>query len=213
MLIARVGGDARRNFTPSLSFAGSSGDEGRSSSGNVGIGGDLRLASQYSMSLGLNWERRTDDQQWIRNYGAFLSDTTRFTFARLEQSTVTLTARANWTATPQLSLQIYAQPFITGGDFGDWRQLASPAARAYVDRYAPYGNGATPTGFNFRQFNSNAVLRWEYRPGSTLFFVWQQGRASNDTNGEFRVVRDYRDLFRAHPDNTLLIKASYWFNL
>ena len=213
MLIASVGGDTRRIFTPSLSFVGSSGDEGRSSSKNIGFGNDLRLASQYSMSLGLNWERRTDDQQWIRNYGAFLSDTTRFTFARLEQSTVAVTARANWTATPQLSLQIYAQPFITSGDFGDWRQLASPAARAYADRYAPFGNGSTPAGFNFRQFNSNAVVRWEYRPGSTLFFVWQQGRASNDTTGEFRVVRDYRDLFRAHPDNTLLVKASYWFNL
>lgn len=213
MLIASVGGDARRNFIPSLSFVGSTGDEGRSGSTNVGLSGDLRLASQYSMSLGLNWEQRTDDQQWIRNYGAFLSDTTRFTFARLEQSTVVLTARANWTATPRLSLQIYAQPFVTSGTFADWRRLASPSARAYVDRYAPYGDGAIPAGFNFRQFNSNAVVRWEYRPGSTLFFVWQQGRASNDTNGEFRLVRDYRDLFRAHPDNTLLIKASYWFNL
>ena len=213
LLVASVGGDARRIFTPSLSFVGSTGDEGRSNSRNVGVGSDLRLASQYSMSLGLNWEQRTDDQQWIRNYGAFRSDTMRYTFARLDQSTISLTARANWTATPQLSLQIYAQPFITSGTFGDWRRLASPTARAYADRYAQYGNGATPAGFNFRQFNSNAVLRWEYRPGSTLFFVWQQGRASNDTNGEFRVARDYRDLFRAHPDNTLLIKASYWFNL
>ena len=213
MLIASIGGDARRMVTPTMSFVGSQGDDGHSRSRNVSIGSDLRLASQYSMSLAVSWDGRVDDQQWIGNYGAFRSDTAHYTFARLDQSTVAVTARANWTATPRLSLQIYAQPFITSGAFADWRQLAAPTAKSFDDRYTAYGTGRTPAGFNFRQFNSNAVLRWEYRPGSTLFFVWQQGRASNDANGEFRLVRDYRDLFRAHPDNTLLIKASYWFNL
>ena len=213
MLIASLGGDARRIFTPSVSYVGSIGDDGNSASGNVSLGGELRLASQYSMSLAASVEKRTDDQQWIGNYGAFRSDTTHFTFARLQQTTIGLTARANWTATPALSLQLYAQPFISSGDFADWRELVAPTAREYGARYAPYGGGASPAGFNFRQFNSNAVLRWEYRPGSTLFFVWQQGRDSRDTAGDFRVARDYRDLFRAHPNNTFLVKASYWFNL
>ena len=208
-----LGGDARRAFVPNVSVSATTGDAGNSSSRSVTLGSDLRIASRYSMSLGTTWEQRTDDQQWIRNYGAFLSDTTHYTFARLQQSTIGITARANWTATPTLSLQLYAQPFITSGTFANWRELTAPRAAEYGARYAPYGNGAVPGGFNFRQFNSNAVLRWEYRPGSTLFFVWQQGRDSRDTSGEFRVARDYRDLFRAHPNNTLLIKASYWFSL
>lgn len=208
-----LGGDTRRAFVPSISVGASTGDAGNSSSRTVTVGSDLRIASRYSMSLGTTWEQRTDDQQWIRNYGAFLSDTTHYTFARLQQSTVGVTGRANWTATPTLSLQLYVQPFITSGNFADWRQLTAPRAAEYGTRYAPYGKGAVPAGFNFRQFNSNAVVRWEYRPGSTLFFVWQQGRDSRDTTGEFRVARDYRDLFRAHPNNTLLIKASYWFSL
>ncbi len=208
-----LGGDARRAFVPNVSVSASTGDAGHSSSRTLALGSDLRIASRYSMSLGTSWERRTDDQQWIRNYGAFLSDTTHYTFARLQQSTIGITARANWTATPTLSLQLYAQPFITSGDFANWRQLVAPRAAEYEARYAPYGGGAVPSGFNFRQFNSNAVVRWEYRPGSTLFFVWQQGRDSRDTSGDFRVARDYRDLFRAHPNNTLLIKASYWFSL
>ena len=207
------GGDTRNTVVPNINIGVSRGDDGNSFSRNLSLGSDVRIASRYSMSIAGTWETRTDDQQWIGNYGAFRSDTTHFTFARLAQSTVSMTARVNWTATPNLSLQLYAQPFITSGNFANWRQLANPTAAEYAARYAPYGNGDTPTAFNFRQFNSNAVLRWEYRPGSTLFFVWQQGRASNDVNGEFRVARDYRDLFRAHPDNTLLIKASYWFNL
>jgi hypothetical protein len=208
-----LGGDARRIIVPNITIGASTGDAGNSMSRSLSLGSDLRLASRYSMSLAANYERRTDDQQWIANYGAFLSDTTNYTFARLRQSTIGITARANWTATPTLSLQLYAQPFVTSGDFADWRAMTAPRAEEYAARWSPYGAGAVPEGFNFRQFNSNAVLRWEYRPGSTLFFVWQQGRDSRDTNGEFRVARDYRDLFRAHPNNTLLIKASYWFNL
>ena len=208
-----LGGDARNFIVPNVTLSASTGDAGNSNSRSVSFGGDLRLASRYSMSLGTTYERRTDDQQWIGNYGAFRSDTTHFTFARLQQSTIGITARANWTATPRLSLQLYAQPFVTSGDFTNWREMSSPRAAEYADRWSPYGNGASPAGFNFRQFNSNAVVRWEYRPGSTLFLVWQQGRDSRDTTGEFRVARDYRDLFRAHPNNTLLIKASYWFNL
>ena len=58
------------------------------------------------------------------------------------------------------------------------------------------------------------MVRWEYRPGSSIFVVWQQGREQYDRNyGQFAARRDYRDLFRAHPDNTLLIKASYWLSL
>lgn len=212
-VVLSLGGDPRRLFTPGFSYVGQVGDAGNSAINSVGVSGDLRLASRYSMSLGASYERRLDDQQWIGNYGAFRSDTTHYTFARMDQRTIGLTARANWTATPTLSLQVYAQPFLTGGDFSNWRELVAPRAAQYAARYGAYGNGANPAGFNFRQFNSNAVLRWEYRPGSTLFFVWQQGRLSNDTQGDFRVARDYRDLFRAHPDNTLLIKASYWFNL
>lgn len=208
-----LGGDARKFIVPTITLGGSRGDDGNSFSRSMSVGTDLRLASRYSMSIGAAWEGKTDDQQWIRNYGSFLSDTTHYTFARLKQNTVALTARANWTATPNLSLQLYMQPFITSGEFASWRQLSTPTASVYAARYAPYGSGAVPSGFNFRQFNSNAVVRWEYRPGSTLFFVWQQGRLNSDATGEFRVARDYRDLFRAHPDNTLLIKASYWFNL
>src|SRR5207253_2267401 len=103
------------------------------------------------------------------------------------------------------------QPFVSSGSYGDWRELGHPRARDYDARFRAYGNGASPAGFNVKQFNSNAVIRWEYRPGSTLFAVWQQGRQQDTLNpGTFRFVRDYRDLFTAHPANTLLVKVAYW---
>ena len=70
-----------------------------------------------------------------------------------------------------------------------------------------------PKGCNVKQFNSHAVVRWEYRPASTLFLVWQQGRTQDEPNpGRFVPGRDVRDLFGARPLNTLLLKISYWIN-
>ncbi len=91
------------------------------------------------------------------------------------------------------------------------RELADPKATAFGDRYKPYA--AVPGGFNRKQFNSTAVLRWEYRPGSTLFVVWTQGRQDGaGSQGSRSVGGDFRDLFDLHPDNTFLVKASYWIN-
>jgi hypothetical protein len=64
--------------------------------------------------------------------------------------------------------------------------------------------------FNVKRFRSNAVLRWEYRPGSTVFVVWSQGRDAETDDGAFRLGRDAGDLFRAAPENVFLVKWSYW---
>ena len=212
-LQVNVSGDSRRAIVPEAQWAVSAGDGDRTWERSGSLGADLRLSTRLSTSLSVAASKRVDNQQWIANYGHFLSDTTHYTFARLSQTTVSMTARASFTATPALTFQLYAQPFMSAGSYSDWRQLASPRAADYNDRFTPYRTDAAPGGFNFKQFNSNAVIRWEYRPGSTLFLVWQQGREQDELNrGTFEFERDYRDLFRAHPINTLLIKATYFWN-
>ena len=67
--------------------------------------------------------------------------------------------------------------------------------------------------FNFQEFRSNLVLRWEYRPGSTLFLVWSQQRSDSFSRSDFRLQRDLDSLFRIKPDNILLLKLNYWFTL
>ena len=201
----------RRSCRRSPSSVGDS-DEGRSWYRGGEAGMDLRIASRFSTSLGLGYDEVTNDQQWIGNYGALLSDTTRYTFARLHQHIMSVTARANWTATPTLSFQLYLQPFVSTGDYDDWRELDDARAADYDARFASF-RATPPPGFNVKQFNSNAVLRWEYRPASTVFLVWQQGRAQSAINpGTFVPPRDVRDLFGTPPLNTLLLKVSYWFN-
>jgi hypothetical protein len=206
-------GDPRGVLIPTAQWYVERGDDGSSTAHGGNISVDLRSASRFTMKLGVNAEKRIEDQQWAGNYGAVLSDTTHFTFARLDQSTFGITGRANWTATPTLSVQLYAQPFVSTGSFTNWRQIALARSPSVATRFAEYGNGSNPAGFNFKQFNSNAVVRWEYRAGSTLFVVWQQGRSQAGLNpGTFEFSRDYRDLFRAHPINTVLVKVAYWLN-
>ncbi|HKK45539.1 MAG TPA: DUF5916 domain-containing protein, partial [Balneolaceae bacterium] len=64
--------------------------------------------------------------------------------------------------------------------------------------------------FNFKSFQTNAVFRWEYHPGSTLYVVWQQARSASTRQDNFRFGRDVNRLFEAHPTNIFLIKLSYW---
>ncbi len=206
-------GDPRPSVVPKIAFRVGRSDEGRSWYRGADLGADARVASRFSTSLFASYDFVTNDQQWVGNYGAILQDSTHYTFARLAQNILSITARANWTATPTLSLQVYAQPFVTTGAYAEWRQIAAPRANQYADRFRSYGGTALPSSFNLKQFNSNAVLRWEYRPASTVFLVWQQGRAQNSRNpGTFEATRDVGDLFASRPSNTLLVKFSYWFN-
>lgn len=172
----------------------------------------FRVASRVQSSIGVGINKATYDAQFYGNFADGLGGTDH-TFARLDQTTTSVTARVDYTMSSTLSLQLYAQPFVTAGRYSDLRELVAPRALRHDDRYAPY-TGAALEDFNFKQFRSNAVLRWEYRPGSVLFFVWQQGRGQGDRNlGSFDVGRDLGDLFKTRSDNTFLIKGSYWFSL
>jgi len=206
-------GDLRRALQPTLDVEFVKGDDDRSwrSAAQVGLIG--RIGTRTSIEVGTGYERKVDDSQHFANYGGVLSDTTHYTVARLAQSTLVLTTRLNVTLTPTVSLQVYAQPFISSGEFTDRREIVAPDAPRYADRFRSYGGTTGPVGaFTSRQFNSNVVLRWEYRLGSQLFLVWQQGRGDGSAPGPFAPRQDLGRLFAAHPDNTILLKFSYWMN-
>ncbi len=216
---AGIQSDRRPAITGSFWFGGWRGDEGRSWNAYANPEIEMRISSRFSTSLGFNYSRNTDDKQFYSSYGAVGSDTTHYTFARLDQTTIGLSTRLNFTATPNLSFQFYGEPFNSNGTFADWKELSDPRADDYASRFKRYKSGAGVfDGFNFRQFRSNTVVRYEYLPGSTLFVVWQQGRSNslspNDPGymQDYRLSRDYNSPFRDHPNNTFLVKWSYWIN-
>lgn len=205
-------GDQRKDLTPNAAMTVTSADEGRSWSRAASLGVVARAGARTSFELNAGYEDRVLDAQWVRNYGVLFSDTLHYTFARLASETFDLTARANVTLTPTLSLQLYLQPFVASGTFTDWREIADPYAREYEDRYQAFSGPPMPAFNAFKQFNSNLVFRWEYRPGSVLFVVWQQGRFDPSAQGTLEMGREFRSLFASHPDNTVLVKLSYWLN-
>ncbi|HMC54164.1 MAG TPA: DUF5916 domain-containing protein [Gemmatimonadaceae bacterium] len=205
-------GDNRHAIVPEIFSQWMAGDEGKSHSWSFDPNVQIKVASRFSADIGLSYGHFINDVQWYGNFGDVAADTTHYSFARLDQRVTSVTTRLNFTATPNLSLQVYAQPFMTGGDFSDWRELRDPRATLYSARYQPYDgsviDGSTLADFNFRQYRSNTVVRWEYRPGSTLYFVWAQERTSSDDK-RFNVGDDFGRLFAAHPGNVFLIKGSY----
>ncbi len=173
----------------------------------------VRIASRMQARIGVSLSRSVNDAQWYGNVTDG-NGVTHYTFARLDQHVASLTSRFDFTATRTLSLQVYASPFVATGDYSDWKELDDPKSASYAGRYKIYSSASPLSDFNFKEFRSNTVVRWEYRPGSTLFFVWSQGRQQDGMNpGTFEASRDVRDLFKARPDNTFLVKASYWFSM
>ncbi len=200
--------DPRKAVSPLVAAILTRGDEGRSLLWRVRPLVRLRAGAQLRGELGARYERNRDATQWVANAGAGAA--ARSLFAHLDQHTLGVQARLDYTLRPNLSAQLYAEPFVSVGAYSDVREAAAPRAPRYADRFRPVAREVE--GFNAKQFRSNAVLRWEYRPGSALFLVWQQGRDQGDRDpGRFEAWRDVRNLFGARPDNTLLVKASYWF--
>ena len=211
-----INGDSRRAIVPGLSVNYVRRQGGRGSSFSLSPQLDYKMLGRFSSSVSFGWSHDVNDKQWYGNFTDTLS-ATHYTFAHLDQTTTSATLRLNYTLTPNVSLQAYMQPFVSKGTYRNVRQLSStPRAADFDARYARYDNPAVtsdPGGFNFKQLQSNVVFRWEYRPGSTLFVVWNEGRQGSlpfEGAGDFS--GDVHDLFRLHPANTFLVKMAYWLN-
>jgi len=208
-----LGADPRPKVVPTFAAIYTVGDFGRTTLWRVRPYVTVRSRSNLSWELGARYQRNRNDTQWFGNLGAIGNDTTHYLFAHLDQELLSFTSRLNYTATTALSVQLYAEPFLTTGRYFRLRELASPRADRYEDRYRPFAMPTDDASFNVKQLHTSAVVRWEYRPGSTLFIVWTEGRDQEDRNpGSFVPTRDFRDLLGARPDNTVLVKASYWIN-
>ena len=212
-LLINVGADPRPKVVPTFAAIYTAADYGRSTLWRIRPYVTVRTRSNLSWELGSRYQRNRNDTQWYGNLGVIGSDTTHYLFAHLDQELLSFTSRLNYTATTTLSLQCYAEPFITTGRYFRLRELANPRAAGYEDRFRPYAMNTDEASFNIKELHASAVARWEYRPGSTLFVVWTQGRDQEDRDpGSFLPARDLRNLFSARPNNTLLVKASYWMN-
>jgi hypothetical protein len=168
----------------------------------------LRPIPSLSVIGGMRVASSVVDTQWVGN----VTDTkAHYVFGRLAQTTVSFNGRVSYTMSPTLSLQLYAEPFVSAGDYSAFKELVNGRALVYSDRYSHFSYADNPD-FNYRSFRTTNVLRWEYKPGSTLFVVWQQAREGSVDDGAFQFRRDFHDTFNTPGRNVFLVKLAYWLN-
>jgi hypothetical protein len=189
-------------------------------------------ASRWELSIEPGYLRQVDTRQYLTTLpgGSAATYGSRYVFGEVDRSTYSMAVRLNYTFKPDLTLDLYAEPFAASGRYEHIGELR--AARSRFLRY--YGTDGTtldtlpdgtsrvrdgdatfdlrPRDFNVQSFRSNVVLRWEWRPGSTLFLVWQQDKATNEIARDRIGIGDMFDATRARGDNFFVIKASYWFS-
>jgi hypothetical protein len=228
-----VESDSRKPWTLDVGADWWWGEAGSNTSVDVEIG--YKPAPNWEISLEPEWSSDRVKSQYVTSVSDTLASQTygsRYVFADLDEKELSLGTRVNVTFSPTLSLEAFARPFIASGSFGGLKELTRPRSFAF-NRYAATGtverdgstitidpDGAGPAEpfevddetFTTRSLRGSAVLRWEWRPGSTLFLVWQQQRELEDARGDLRLGRDLRQLGRAIPDNVFVVKATWWIN-
>jgi hypothetical protein len=206
-------------------------DEFGSRGWGVDTGLDVRPSEALQFSLSPGYFVDHEARQFVTSFDDDAATETfgrRYVFGGLNSTTFAMSTRVNWTFTPDLTLQLFARPFVTRGRYETFKafprpgtgelpvygeDLGSVSREGSVVTVDP-GDGGEPfeleEDFTFRSLQGNAVLRWEYRPGSALFLVWQQQRNASASDGQIRYGRDVRGLFTDEAENIFLLKLSYW---
>ncbi len=200
---------------------------------NLGI--EWKVKSNLTLRLTPEYLLERDAAQWV---GAFEDATAtatyghRYLFANFEQKQISAEIRLNWTFNPRMSLQLYVQPLISHGKYNQFKELARPKTYDFHEYAAdqirpidgdyvidPDGTGPAETlqfadpNFYVKSLRGNAVWRWEYQPGSTLYLVWTQQREDYDYTDTFRWNRSFNRLWRASAYNIFMLKLAYWWGM
>ena len=204
---------------------------------SANLSATLRPASNVSVSVGPSF---TDDRtgSW---YVTSVGDPTatamfgrRYIFGQLRQRSFAMETRLNVTVSPTLTLELFLQPLISSASYSRFHEYDRPRSlqrttyganagtiAAVAGGYTIDPDGGGPAAsftiadpdFNFRSLRGNAVVRWEFQPGSTLFLVWTQSREDVAAVNDFEFGRDLRGLVGTKPTNVFLVKMSYWLGI
>lgn len=206
-------------------------DEWGSRRWNGAVAVEMQATPALSLALGPSVSRADSVAQWVTGVSdESLPDVLggHYVFAGFDQTEVSLTARVNWIFSPRLSLQIYAQPLLSEGTYAGFMELERPRSFAFLaygpdqiaydpatDSYtADPGRGSGPftfgnPDFSFGSLRVNAVLRWEWRPGSAIYAVWAQQRQNDAPPGSGDLAQDLSDLMSAPTTDAFQVKATF----
>jgi hypothetical protein len=197
------------------------------------LGATYRPSQALSVTLSPTYSYARNELQYVDTIEAGNGE--HYVFATIDQKVFRLVVRFDFSLTPDLSIQYYGQPFIASGKYSHFKHITQPRATEYTDRFHVYAGdelgfaagdntysvveGGSDAyrfdnpDFKLLEFRSNLVLRWEFRPGTTLYLVWSQGRTEDFSRSDFSLDRDFSRMFSIYPENIFLVKFTYGFDL
>jgi len=192
----------------------------------------VRPAPAWQLSLTPLYQHDVLHTQYVTTLAGGRAETygNRYIFGFIDRTTLSAQLRFSYTFRPDLNLDVYMEPFAASGRYDGFGEVAVPRTRSLLV-YGQNGTSLTRqsdgsyvvtdgaasftlpnSDFNVRSFRSNVVLKWEWRPGSLFYAVWQQNRASSVPEGSHVGLGDLFDTVSAPGDNVFAIKISYWLS-
>lgn len=210
---AGLNSDYRKNISYSVSLDWGAEDDGGDELG-LSMNLNLKIGDQLNLSIGPSFYRETNMTQYIMtlddpDYIAMFGK--RYVFARLDQTVTSADIRIDYPITPRFSLEGYFQPFIAVGDYSAFKQYVRPESSEFefYDESDPFT--LFDPDFNYKALVGTLVLRWEFSPGSTMFFVWTHNGSDFQNHGRYDFAKDMKRLWESEADDVFALKLSYWF--
>ena len=193
----------------------------------------IRPFSMLKIGVTATYEDNHDELQYVATRNTWMNGK-RYILGTIDQKTFSLVLRADLNLTPELSIQYYGSPFISKGSYSELKRVTNPEAKNYGDRFKIFDNpvlnndtyyltdyddvlpsivSVANPDFNFHQYRSNLVAKWEYRLGSFIYLVWSSDRTGSNSSSGASFGDSYRYLRGVFPKNIFLIKLNYWFSL
>ncbi len=191
----------------------------------------VRPITNLTIGITANYEENNNSLQYVTTKYFHLGN--KYILGTIDQKTLGLTFRLDLNVTPEFSVQYYGSPFVSRGSYSEFKHVTDPEASDYNNRFSVFNNpqvvGNTygldedndmvtdyfigNPDFNFHEFRSNLVAKWEYRLGSFIYLVWSSERTGRTGSSDASVGDSYRELGKIFPNNIFLIKLNYWFSL
>ena len=207
-----VNTDPSKKFTGNIAYSYEYRGNNSAASYQIEPGIAYRPINNLKLGLTLNYVNNRDNLQYITELD-FLP-VNRYILGTIKQETLGLTFRADLNLTPEFSIQYYGSPFLSRGSYSQLKYITDPKAKLFENRFDDYTDPLSfNPDFNFHEFRSNLVAKWEYRLGSFIYLVWSSERSGNTTESHASVGESYKQLRSIYPNNIFLIKLNYWFSL
>jgi hypothetical protein len=189
------------------------------------------VSNSFTISSRSQFSSVIDNSQYVFQKRVNLQK--EYIVGKIDRKTIYTTLRAEYFISPELSLQYYGSPYASIGKYLDYRKVEDSKSRDLNKRYSFLNVVENEDGkflyddennrvhdfadwnpdFNFQEFSSNFVARWEYKTGSTIYFVWTNYRSNYEEEYNSSIINSLKGISKVKAQNAFMIKISYWFSL